>query len=142
MIDEFTTVTLANDHPAGALLRVFDSNISDPCSKKRQLIVKQLDHDQTPVAGLPLVEDRLKVTAPVLARLDASLSIGDGLSNGGNWHGCLNILLQGKSELHVAEYNCGNAFAKQALKPAGEPAFLPRRAALRPAGVRRRQFCH
>ena len=45
-----------------------------PCPLKtmRQLIVKQLDYDLTPVAGLALVGHYLKWLAPVFKQIDAA----------------------------------------------------------------------
>ncbi len=47
----------------------------------RQLIVKQLDYDLTPVAGLALVGQYLKAVQPVLGRLDAALPVKGGVAN-------------------------------------------------------------
>ena len=47
----------------------------------RQLIVKQLDYDLTPVAGLALVGHYLKAVQPVLGRLDAALPVKSGVAN-------------------------------------------------------------
>jgi len=48
----------------------------------RPLIVKQLDYDLTPVAGLALVGHYLNALRPVFARLDAALPIKAGVANG------------------------------------------------------------
>jgi hypothetical protein len=53
----------------------------DDREAKAQLIVKQLDYDLTPVAGLALVGHYLKVLRPVLKRLDAALPIKAGVAN-------------------------------------------------------------
>ena len=47
----------------------------------RQLIVKQLDYDLTPVAGLALVGHYLNALRPVFARLDAALPVKAGVAN-------------------------------------------------------------
>ena len=64
----------------------------------RQLIVKQLDYDLTPVAGLALVGHYLKAVAPVLSRLDAALPIRAGVSNADICRAYLGLLVQGKSD--------------------------------------------
>ena len=46
----------------------------------RKLIVKQLDYELTPVAGLALVGHYLKTIKPVLHKLDAALPIKGGVS--------------------------------------------------------------
>lgn len=47
----------------------------------RQLIVKQLDYDLTPVAGLALVGHYLRALQPVLGRLDTALPVKAGVAN-------------------------------------------------------------
>ena len=49
----------------------------------RQLIVKQLDYELTPVAGLALVGRYLLAFQPTLARLDAALPIKGGVAHSG-----------------------------------------------------------
>ena len=81
----------------------------------RQLIVKQLDYDLTPVAGLALVGHYLKAVAPVLSRLDAALPIRAGVGNADIWRAYLGLLVQGKSDFDAIENFRGDAFFKQAL---------------------------
>ena len=47
----------------------------------RQLIVKQLSYDLTPVAGLALVGNCLNALQPALGRLDAELPVKGGVAN-------------------------------------------------------------
>jgi len=47
----------------------------------RQLIVKQLDYDLTPVAGLALVGHHLERLAPVFKRLDQAVPVRNGVVN-------------------------------------------------------------
>ena len=47
----------------------------------RQLIVKQLDYDLTPVAGLSLVGHLLQPLRPVFKRIDAALPVVGGVPN-------------------------------------------------------------
>ena len=81
----------------------------------RQLIVKQLDYDLTPVAGLALVGHYLKAVAPVLSRLDAALPIRAGVSNADICRAYLGLLVQGESDFDAIENFRGDAFFKQAL---------------------------
>jgi hypothetical protein len=46
----------------------------------RTLIVKQLDYDLTPVAGLALVGHHLERLSPLLAQLDAALPVRAGVA--------------------------------------------------------------
>ena len=62
----------------------------------RQLIVKQLDYDLTPVAGLALVGQYLKAVQPVLGRLDTALPVKGGVANSDIVRSCLGLLVQGK----------------------------------------------
>jgi hypothetical protein len=64
----------------------------------RQLIVKQLDYDLTPVAGLALVGSYLKVLQPVLGGLDAALPVKNGVANSDIVRSYLGLLVQGKSD--------------------------------------------
>jgi len=81
----------------------------------RQLIVKQLDYDLTPVAGLALVGQYLKSVQPVLARLDAALPVKGGVANSDIVRSYLGLLVQGKSDFDAIENFRGDAFYKQAL---------------------------
>ena len=62
----------------------------------RQLIVKQLDYDLTPVAGLALVGQYLKAVQPLLGRLDTALPVKGGVANSDIVRSCLGLLVQGK----------------------------------------------
>jgi hypothetical protein len=81
----------------------------------RQLIVKQLDYDLTPVAGLALVGQYLKAVQPVLGRLDAALPVKGGVANSDIVRSYLGLLVQGKSDFDAIENFRGDAFYKQAL---------------------------
>ena len=81
----------------------------------RKLIVKQLDYDQTPVAGWALVGHYLKAVRPVLDRLDAALLMRTGGSNSDVCRAYLGLLVQGKSDFDAIENFRGDAFFKQAL---------------------------
>ncbi len=81
----------------------------------RQLIVKQLDYDLTPVAGLALVGHYLKALQPVLARLDAALPVKSGVANSDIVRSYVGLLVQGKSDFDAIENFRGDAFYKQAL---------------------------
>jgi hypothetical protein len=81
----------------------------------RQLIVKQLDYDLTPVAGLALVGQYLKAVQPVLGRLDAALPVKGGVANSDIVRSYLGLLVQGKSDFDAIENFRGDTFYKQAL---------------------------
>jgi hypothetical protein len=81
----------------------------------RQLTVKQLDYDLTPVAGLALVGHYLKAVRPVLDRLDAALPVRAGVSTADVCRAYLGLLVQGKSDFDAIENFRGDAFFKQAL---------------------------
>ena len=81
----------------------------------RQLIVKQLDYDLTPVAGLALVGHFLKGLQPVLGRLDAALPIKGGVVNSDVVRSYLGLLVQGKSDFDAIENYRGDTFFKTAL---------------------------
>jgi len=81
----------------------------------RQLIVKQLDYDLTPVAGLALVGHYLKALQPALKRLDAAMPIRSGVSNSDVLRTYLGLLVQGKSDFDAVENFRGDAFFKQSL---------------------------
>ena len=61
------------------------------------MIVKQLDYDLTPVAGLSLVGHLLKSILPVFRRVDAALPIKGGVANGDILRAYMGLLTQGKS---------------------------------------------
>lgn len=81
----------------------------------RKLVVRQLDYDLTPVAGLALVGDYLKAVSPVFARLDAALPLKGGVSNADIVRSYLGLLVQGKSDFDAIEGFRGETFFKQAL---------------------------
>jgi len=81
----------------------------------RQLIVKQLDYDLTPVAGLALVGHYLRALQPVLKRLDSAMPIRAGVANSDIVRAYLGLLVQGKSDFDAIENYRGDAFFKQAL---------------------------
>jgi hypothetical protein len=81
----------------------------------RPFIVKQLDYDLTPVAGLALVGHHLNRLAPVFRQLDASLPVRNGVANSDILRSYLGLLVQGKSDFDAIENFRGDAFFKQAL---------------------------
>ena len=81
----------------------------------RQLIVKQLDYDLTPVAGLVLVGHYLAALQPVLARLDAALPVKSGVANSDIVRSYVGLLVQGKSDFDAIENFRSDTFYKQAL---------------------------
>ena len=81
----------------------------------RQLIVKQLDYDLTPVAGLVLVGHYLAALQPVLARLDAALPVKSGVTNSDIVRSYVGLLVQGKSDFDAIENFRGDTFYKQSL---------------------------
>jgi Transposase DDE domain group 1 len=81
----------------------------------RQLIVKQLSYDLTPVAGLALVGHYLNALQPLLRRLDAALPVKGGVANSDVLRSYLGLLVQGKSDFDAIENLRGDAFFKQAL---------------------------
>jgi Transposase DDE domain group 1 len=81
----------------------------------RQFIVKQLDYDLTPVAGLALVGHHLKRLAPVFKQIDQALPVKSGVSNSDILRSYLGLLVQGKSDFDAIENFRGDAFFKQAL---------------------------
>ena len=80
------------------------------------MIVKQLDYDLTPVAGLSLVGHLLKSIWPVFRRVDAALPIKGGVANSDIVRSYLGLLTQGKSDFDAIEAYRGDAFFKQALE--------------------------
>jgi hypothetical protein len=81
----------------------------------RPLIVKQLNYDLTPVAGLALAGHYLNALRPVLGRLDAALPVKGGVANSDILRSYLGLLVQGKSDFDAIENFRGDAFYKQAL---------------------------
>jgi len=81
----------------------------------RQLIVKQLGYDLTPVAGLALVGHHLDRLAPVLKRLDQAMPVRCGVANSDILRAYLGLLVQGKSDFDAVENYRGDAFFKTSL---------------------------
>ncbi|CAN7780278.1 IS1380 family transposase [Variovorax sp. LjRoot175] len=81
----------------------------------RPFIVKQLDYDLTPVAGLALVGHHLNRLAPVFKKLDGALPVRSGVANSDVLRSYLGLLVQGKSDFDAIENFRGDAFFKQAL---------------------------
>lgn len=81
----------------------------------RPFIVKQLDYDLTPVAGLALVGHHLNRLAPVFKQLDAAVPVRNGVANSDILRSYLGLLVQGKSDFDAIENFRGDAFFKQAL---------------------------
>jgi len=81
----------------------------------RPFIVKQLNYDLTPVAGLALVGHHLNRLAPVYKQLDAALPVKSGVANSDILRSYLGLLVQGKSDFDAIENFRGDAFFKQAL---------------------------
>lgn len=83
----------------------------------RKLIVKQLDYDLTPVAGLALVGHHLKRMEAVFKQIDAALPmrLKAGVRASDIVRSYLGLLVQGKSDFDAVENFRGDAFFKQAL---------------------------
>ena len=81
----------------------------------RPLIVKQLDYDLTPVAGLSLVGHLLNTLKPVLADIDRQLAIRGGVANSDVVRSYLGLLVQGKSDFDAIETFRGDVFFKHSL---------------------------
>jgi hypothetical protein len=64
----------------------------------RPLIVKQLNYDLTPVAGLALVGHHLKRLAPVFKQIDKPLPVRTGVCNSDIVRSYVGLLVQGKSD--------------------------------------------
>jgi hypothetical protein len=81
----------------------------------RPIIVKQLDYDLTPVAGLSLVGHHLKRMSPVFKAIDEALPLKGGASNSDIVRSYLGLLVQGKSDFDAIENYRGDEFFKQSL---------------------------
>jgi hypothetical protein len=81
----------------------------------RPFIVRQLDYDLTPVAGLALVGHHLNRLAPVFKQIDAAFPVAGGVANSDILRSYLGLLVQGKSDFDAIENFRGDAFFKQAL---------------------------
>ena len=86
-----------------------------PLKAVRQLIVKQLDDDLSPVAALALVGRYLKGVQPVLGRLDDALPVKSGVAKGDIVRSHVGLLVQGKGAFDAIENFPGDTFYKQAL---------------------------
>jgi hypothetical protein len=81
----------------------------------RPFVLKQLNYDLTPVAGLALVGHHLNRLAPVFKRIDSALPVKNGVANSCILRSYLGLLVQGKSDFDAVENFRGDAFFKQAL---------------------------
>jgi hypothetical protein len=81
----------------------------------RPILLKQLDYDLTPVAGLALVGHHLNRLTPVLDQIDQALPVKGGVSNSDVLRSYLGLLVQGKSDFDAIENFRGDAFYKQSL---------------------------
>ena len=81
----------------------------------RPLIVKQLDYDLTPVAGLALVGHHLKRLSPVFKQIDKALPVRTGVSTSDIVRSYVGLLVQGKSDFDAVENFRGDTFFKQSL---------------------------
>ena len=81
----------------------------------RPFVVKQLNYDLTPVAGLALVGHHLNLLAPVFKRIDNALPVKNGVANSCILRSYLGLLVQGKSDFDAVENFRGDTFFKQAL---------------------------
>ncbi len=81
----------------------------------RTIEVKQLKYDLTPVAGLALVGDHLKILSPVFGALDKAMPVRSGVANSDIVRSYVGLLVQGKSDFDAIENHRGEAFYKQAL---------------------------
>jgi hypothetical protein len=81
----------------------------------RQFIVKQLDYDLTPVAGLALVGHHMQRLVPVFEEIDQALPLKTGVTNSDILRSYVGLLVQGKSDFDAIENFRGDAFFKQAL---------------------------
>jgi len=81
----------------------------------RQFIVKQLDYDLTPVAGLALVGHHMQRLVPVFDEIDQALPVKTGVINSDILRSYVGLLVQGKSDFDAIENFRGDAFFKQAL---------------------------
>jgi len=80
-----------------------------------QLIVKQLDYELTPVAGLALVGHHMRRLSPVFKKMDEALPVRTGVSNSDICRAYVGLLVQGKSDFDAIENFRGDTFYKQSL---------------------------
>ena len=95
--------------------RGIDFDINTPLQTMRPLIVPQLDHDLTPVAGRALVGHYLAALQPVLGRLDAALPVKGGVAHSDIVRSDIGLRVQGRREFDTIENFRGDTFYKQAL---------------------------
>ena len=81
----------------------------------RPLIVKQLDYDLTPTAGLALVGHYLQRIKPFFDRIDAQMPTRGGVACGDVLRSYIGLLVQGKSDFDAIENLRGDTFYKRAL---------------------------
>lgn len=81
----------------------------------RPLIVKQLNYDLTPVAGLALVGHHLRRLQAAFKQMDKALPVRTGVKTSDICRSYLGLLVQGKSDFDAIENYRGDAFFKQAL---------------------------
>jgi len=107
-------LVLTAAHPAGELSGGIAFGTEPAQLDMRPLVVKQLDYDLTPVAGLSLMGHFVKAMRPVLNRLDAELPMTSGVVNSDIVRSYLGLLVPGKSDFDAIEDFRGDAFYKQA----------------------------
>ena len=81
----------------------------------RPILVKQLDYELTPTAGLALVGHYLNTLSPVLTRIDAALPVRAGVANSDIVRSYAGLLVQGKSDFDAIENVRGDRFFREAL---------------------------
>ena len=81
----------------------------------RHFVVKQLDYDLTPVAGLSLVGHYVERFSAVLKRLDGAMPVRSGVATSDIVRAYLGLLVQGKSDFDAVENYRGDTFFKTAL---------------------------
>ena len=81
----------------------------------RPFIVKQLDYNLTPVAGLALVGLHLTRLESLFLRIDAAMPVRSGVTNSDIVRSYIGLLAQGKSDFDAIENYRGDTFFKQAL---------------------------
>ena len=79
----------------------------------RPLIVKQLNYDLTPVAGLALAGHHLERLSPVFKQLDKALPVRSGVRNSDIVRSYLGLLVQGKSDFDAMENFRGDKFSSR-----------------------------
>jgi hypothetical protein len=92
-------------------------------SRMRSLIVKQLDYDLTPVAGLALVGHHLKQLAAVFADIDRALPVRTGVAASDMLRSYVGLLTQGKRPTWISS-GCPRASSTPTISSAGWPRWL------------------